>query len=216
MYGSPPVDLGYLAMQCDEMLFYQDLPIKLAGQGSINPDSIPCRLSWLAPMVGQCACDFVGFRGLNALVESYVYVSAKHLYQAAGCSFNRPGWHCDGFGSDDINYIWSNCSPTVFNVGQFDLPDDDEASMEAMALQADPSHNVTFDDCHVLRLDQFNVHRVSEPSEPQLRTFVKVSVSRDRYDLRGNAVNPALDYQWQMRSRAVQRNVPQMTSQNSI
>lgn len=209
MYGAPPKDLGLMSLECREMMFYQDMPIKLAGQGDIIAGNLEQRLHWLGSLIGKCCCDFVADYSLSAFRDSYVYVSAKHLWQSPGCGFNRPGWHCDGFGTDDINYIWSNCSPTIFNVGKFDLPDDDWASMEAMALQADPANNRTYPDCHILRLDQYNVHRVAEVIEPGLRTFVKVSISKDRYDLQGNAVNPMLDYQWTMRPRSAGRNMPQ-------
>jgi hypothetical protein len=209
MYGELPVDLGKVEMNCDEMLFYQYLPVKLAGQTNIKPEHIESRLHWLIPMVGKVCCDFVAFRGLNEYVESNVYVTAKHMYQSPGCSFNREGWHSDGFLTDDVNYIWSNCFPTIFNSSSFTLTLDDTISMTEMERQAKPENDVTFPDCHVLRLTQDNIHRVADITHGQIRTFVKVSISRDIYNLKGNAKNHLLNYDWVYRERKTDRNIPQ-------
>lgn len=209
-YGKPPKDLGFWDGRCEEMLFYQYLPVKLAGVHEMNRFALEPRLWWTEELLGRCVCDFVALRGLSEFVRSYVYLTAKHLWVAPGCNLNRSGWHCDGFGTDDINYAWSNCVPTIFNDGPFDLPACDVASMMAMDRQADWSKNYTFPNCHVLRMDQYVVHQTADPDLPQLRTFVKVSISRDRYDLLGNAVNPMLDYQWEMRPREEGRNIPQV------
>lgn len=37
------------------------------------------------------------------------------------CSFNRMGYHSDGFLTDDINYIWCDNNPTIFNISAFNL-----------------------------------------------------------------------------------------------
>lgn len=48
---------------------------------------------------------------------------------------------------------------------------------------------------------------------PLVRTFVKVSISRDKYDLIGNSHNHLLQYDWPMRPRALTRNPPQRLSE---
>jgi len=42
-----------------------------------------------------------------------------------------------------------------------------------------------------------------------MRAFVKVSFSKDKYDLIGNAVNYEIDYNWNFKPRENTRNVPQ-------
>lgn len=206
-YGAQPAWLGVHEVQCVEFMFYQYLPVKLAGQTAVARED---RLKPFDTLLGTICCDYVGFRGLDEFVASYVYLTAKRMYQSPGCPMNRPGWHTDGFGTNDINYIWFDHTSTIFNYSNFDLPEDDNGSMSAMAIQADPSNDTTFADGSLLRLDQFVVHRVSAVPCTEPRTFLKVSFSRDKYDLAGNAHNPLLAYDWPMRERVLTRNVPQV------
>lgn len=202
-----PAFLGLHEISCDEFMFYQYLPVKLCGQTEIALEN---RLACFGPIIGTICCDYVGFRGLDAFVAAYVYVTAKRMYQAPGCPMNRPGWHTDGFMTGDINYIWSDHVPTIFNYSYFNLTQDDEQSMHEMRKQADESNNATYPDNALLRLDQFCVHRAADCQAPTLRTFLKVSFSPDRYDLKGNAHNHLLEYHWPMRERSMSRNTPQV------
>ena len=142
-------------------------------------------------------------------MESYVYLTAKRLYQGKGYSFNRKGYHSDGFLTDDINYLWSNSLPTVFNFGKFDLSLDDDVSMVEMEQQANVDNEFSYPQNSLLRLDQFVIHKVSDKEIEGMRTFAKVSFSIDKYDLIGNSKNYLLDYDWQMRERGLKRNIPQ-------
>ena len=205
-YGSLPKMLGRHEVDCKEMMAYQYLPIKLAGATSITREP---RVAPFDALIGAACCDFVADYGLGRFVESHVYLTAKHLFQGPGGTFNRLGWHCDGFMTDDVNYIWANRSPTIFNDSSFSLTMDDKLSMAEMQAQAAPWRDCDYGVCALLRLDQFVVHRVQEPAATELRTFFKLSISRDRYDLEGNAKNYLLDYDWPMRPRSMARNVPQ-------
>ena len=101
---------------------------------------------------------------------SYAYLTCHNLYQC-GKPFNRPGWHIDGFGTDDVNYIWSNKQPTVFNHGPFSLSDDDKQSMIDMNNQAKEENNFTFPDCSLVRINS-SVHKVGDLVEG-MRCFLK-------------------------------------------
>lgn len=204
-YGELPKQIGTCEIECKEMMFYQYLPIKLSG------DHMPIyedRLKCFSDMIGTIGCDFIGAFGLDRYVSSYVYLTAKRMYQKGACSFNRPGWHSDGFMTDDINYIWYDNNPTVFNSTNFNLSMDDQLSIIEMAEQHDYKLNRTYDSNTILRLDQFNIHRVGYTTEG-MRTFVKVSFSKDKYDLIGNSRNYLLDYNWEMKPRKEERNIPQ-------
>lgn len=207
MYGEKPRDLGVHQVDCPEMLFYQYLPIKLAGSCGTEMED---RLRPFGEIVGKALCDFIGVYGLDRFVDSYVYVTAKKLFVSRGCSFNREGWHSDGFMTNDINYIWSDRNGTVFNFSEFNLTMDDKISMVEMTKQADPTNNFVYPDGTLLRLDQFNIHKVAPVYQTGLRTFLKVSISKDRYDLEGNSHNYLLNYNWQMRKRNENRNIPQL------
>jgi hypothetical protein len=117
--------------------------------------------------------------------------------------------------TDDINYIWSDCCPTVFNNSEFNLTQDDSLSLKEMTEQAIESNNIVYDNCNILRLNQFNIHKVGEITKPQMRTFIKVSFSKDKYDLLGNSHNYQLDYNWDMKKRKETRNIPQTTIDKS-
>jgi hypothetical protein len=205
-YGSKPKDLGVIEIDCPEMLFYQYLPIKLIGQ---TEPIIEERLKCFEPLIGACCCDFVADYGLSRYMDSFVYLTVKRLYQGKGYSFNRKGYHSDGFLTDDINYLWSNSLPTVFNFGKFDLSLDDDTSMAEMEQQAKKENEFTYPQGSLLRLDQFVIHKVSDKEIEGMRTFAKVSFSKDKYDLKGNAKNYLLDYDWEMRERQNKRNIPQ-------
>ncbi len=188
------------------MLFYQYLPIKLPHL--TNP-VYEERLKCFDELVGAICCDFIGRYGLDAYVESYVYMSAKQLYQSGNCPYNRPGWHCDGFMSDDINYVWSDKNPTEYNTSDFKLTMDDQLSMFEMEQQANPIHTFTYPNNTLVHLNQYNVHRVAATQEQGIRTFLKLSFSKDRYDLIGNSHNYLIDYDWEMKERKAERNIPQ-------
>lgn len=205
-YGSPPILIGGMEVDCLEMMFFHDMPIKLPGGTSLSMEP---RLKPFEGVVGRACCDFIGLRGIDAFVGSHVYICAKRLHQEPGKPFNRPGWHTDGFGTEDINYVWYDRTPTIFNVGPMELPADDVESMAEMERQAIPANDRTYPDAMLLRLDQSVVHRVGDIREPAIRTFCKITFSADRYDLAGNTKNHLLDYDWPLRQRSLTRNVPQ-------
>jgi hypothetical protein len=96
--------------------------------------------------------------------NTYIYLTAKRLFVGPNCVGNRPGWHTDGFGTDDINYIWCDSLPTEFCVNQhFNLSDDHEASMRQMEDQAKPENIKTYPVGSLLRLDSAVVHRCARP-----------------------------------------------------
>lgn len=205
-YGKHPKELGLFECDCLEMLFYQYLPIKLIGQAEPKMEE---RLKCFSEIIGAACCNFIGIFGLDRYVNSYVYVTAKCMFQKSGYSFNREGYHSDGFMTEDINYVWCDKQPTVFNSTKFILSQDDCLSLTEMEIQAKEENEFTHAENTLLRLDQFNIHKVAEIKDIGLRTFLKVSISKDRYDLKGNSHNYLLDYDWQMKTRKIERNIPQ-------
>lgn len=205
-YGQAPVNLGIKEVHVQEMMFYQYLPIKMPGQTTPIYEE---RLTVFNDIIGTICCDFIGSYGLNRYMDSYVYFTAKYLYQMPGCSFNRPGYHSDGFMTDDINYIWSDRSGTVFNTTWFELTLDDSKSLKEMEEQALPSLDFQLPDGTLARLDQFVIHRVNNNLIEGMRTFLKVSFSKDKYNLEGNSHNYMIPYNWEMKPRKSERNIPQ-------
>ncbi len=191
-----PTALGEFKLDCPEFMYVQYMPIviprKDLGQKAPRTLEIPQNLEWIWDLI----CE------ISITSEDYVYVTAKHMWVEAGCNPNRPGWHIDGFGTDDVNYIWYSSSPTEFCVQEFDLSDDDSESMIQMSEQVNENNIVTYPNNTLLKLDNTVVHRVG------FRTFVKISVSKSQYRLKGNAHNYLFDYNWDMLDRNVCRNNP--------
>lgn len=209
-YGAKPTKVGHFDIEGSEQFYYQYLPIKLPDSHGITVES---RLSNpFGNLIGMACCDFIGLRGIDDYVGSHVYITAKRQLQTPGRTLTRPGWHTDGFMTDDINYIWYDSRPTIFNFSEFNLTQDDVLSIREMGEQAKPKNDYTYEEGTLLRLDQFDVHRADDSPHHGVRTFVKLSFSFDKYDLQGNSINYLLNYNWKMRPREDYRNVPQLLS----
>jgi hypothetical protein len=193
--GGLPIVLGQFDVEASEMMHVQYMPIKFAGnRGDYRvPDNLKC----FQPLIEQ----------VDAGYDDLVYLTAKYLYVTPENLGNRPGWHVDGFGTDDINYFWYDSAPTDFCDQIFDISDDEHLSMLDMTNQVCKENIVTYPVRTLLQIDNRVVHRTSESAVAGFRTFVKLSVSKDIYNLKGNAHNYLFDYNWSMISRDVQRNV---------
>lgn len=204
-YGKLPKLIRLLQVNCEEMLFYQYLPIKLSGTEEVVLED---RLMFLDNLVLRVVEDFKQDFGVKVFQENYMYLTVKHQYQLKGTSYNRLGWHSDGFMSEDINYIWSNKASTIFNCSKFTLSKDDKKSLVEMNEQALSGYDITYPNTGLLRLDQYSIHKV-DPDYEGIRTFVKISFSKEKYNLKGNSRNYNLNYEWEMKDREVERNITQ-------
>lgn len=201
-YGNAPAVPTHFDPVIDEMMFYLYLPIKMPHSSF----QIPPRLRRFHQMTDFMAEDASAILDLE---KHYVYLTAKTLFVEPGAPGNRPGWHVDGWGSNgDLNYIWSDRNPTEFCIQSFEnVPDEDFGSLRAFKAQARPENTLCYPDKTLLRLDETVVHRVNPVVKPGVRTFVKYSVSRHRYNLKGNSHNYLFDYDWHMYDRQVLRNI---------
>ena len=203
IYGAPPVDLGLIDLSPVEMMFWLYCPIKLAGQLYVT---MPPNLEQFGALVDAVARDSHTWK------SSYIYITAKTLWATPENPGNRQGWHSDGFLTDDLNYIWCDANPTVFfNDGNRHAFSADHVAslseMDALCGETDFDH-FTLPVKHLLRLDQTVLHKVSTKIAPGVRTFIKISVSRHRYALRGNSINYALAPDWSYQNRQPERNCP--------
>lgn len=201
-YGSPPEVIGPLplASQWHEVMRYLYMPVSMPKLGIELPEAL-----WFLYNVLEDVAERE-----DPGIKRYIYITAKRGYATPDNPINRPGWHADGFGTDDINYIWTDRWPTVFAVQDFhDITDDHVESMKRFEEQADPARFVTYPDQTLLRLDSSVIHRAPEILAPGgNRSFFKISVSKDRYNLLGNSHNFRFKYHWHMYSREEIRNDP--------
>lgn len=204
IYGEAPIDLGRIDICPVEMMFWQYCPIKLPGTwDTITPPNL--RQFW--PVV-NAALDDCKARWF----ESYIYITAKTMWVSPENPGNRPGWHSDGFLTDDLNYVWSDVSPTVYwePPQRIAFRADHNLSLYEMraAAEHDTGNHKRYADKHLMRLDQRVIHKVDDRAMGGMRSFVKVSVSHHPYALIGNSINHALPTNWTYAPRSVERNDP--------
>lgn len=212
-YGQKPTIIRQLQIECKEMMFYQYLPIKLKGMTGFVLEE---RLMKFSELIVETLSDYKNTFGEERFNESYIYLTVKRQYISRDKSMSRPGYHSDGFLTDDINYIWSDQNPTIFNSTRFNLTLDDKESLNEMQNQALKENEFIHANNTILRLNQYNIHKVNDVSKFEgMRTFAKVSFSLDRYDLEGNSHNYELDYDWEMKPRKNERNIPQTESKKA-
>ena len=199
IYGDLPEDLGFIDISPVEMMCWLYCPISTPGE----IERVPPNLEQFQPII-----DAVYAYDPNLYEDRYVYVTAKTLWVSGDNIGNRPGWHSDGFGTDDVNYIWHDRAPTEFIESSFELPADCADAMAYMAFAAETLPIITYPDKHLLRLTPSVIHRSPVSFAPGMRTFVKVSISRDRYNLIGNSINHGLAERWPLVPRLDERNHP--------
>lgn len=206
--GAAPIDLGHIDLSPVEMMAWLYCPIKLPGaEGCV----IPPNLRQFSEIVRAVYLDaWHSGDWTENWLDKYIYLTAKTLWVTPEAPGNRPGWHCDGYGSDDLNYVWADCNPTLF----FEVPglpmhysEDHKAYMLEMTQDVElfPHWVKTYPDKHLLRMDEHVIHNVAPCPKPGFRSFVKVSVSNHRYLLAGNSVNHELPA-WTYEPRGVERN----------
>ena len=196
--STEPEVIGTVYVQSPELQYVLYMPIKMAY---IDRIAIPSHLKWCEPLV-DCVIRSEG----HALVAKYIYITSKCAVLPPNQLQGRPGWHSDDFKGDDVNYLWSNIKQTEFCVQEFDISEDCDKSMIELDAQALDSNIVTYDPYSLVRITQRNIHRESIIPELVIRNFVKISVSMNPYNLKGNAHNYLLDYDWEMYDRTTGRN----------
>lgn len=126
------------------------------------------------------------------------YLTIKHSYVSPQSTDNRPGWHIDGFKSDQHNFIWFDSIQTEVCAGIFDLTNDHDISLEEMHIQSIENdkfiHTLTKNTLY--EMDHNCVHRPSynKTDKAILRTFIKITYSTEMFNCIGNAWNYKLPH----------------------
>ena len=98
---------------------------------------------------------------------THIYVTARRGYATPGNPLNRPGWHSDGFGTSDVNYVWTDRYPTLFAEQPFEqISADHVDSVRQFAEQVDPARIRTYPDKTLMRLDPSVIHAAPEIPAP--------------------------------------------------
>ncbi len=215
IYGAAPKDLGLIELDTSEMMFWLYAPIKVPGMWMETP---PKQLEKYDRLLDEVRFDVIDTYGEKRWTDSYVYLSVKILHVTPDAPGNRPGWHSDGFLTDDLNYIWADRNPTEFLVTKdrelLSFVADHTASIAQMnwvsAVQLAGERREHAKVNHLYRLDQTVIHRVSLNVESGKRAFIKVSVSDKPYVQLGNSINHDLpEHERPSVERQAERNCPQ-------
>lgn len=208
--GNAPKVVATIDLKCTEMMAWLYCPIKLPGQVF---DTYPSKnLEQFEDIVEKVFHDMFDNGEKKRWQDSYVYLTAKRLWVSPENPGNRAGWHADGFMTPDLNYIWADKSPTLFLEPEYLLayPEDHTVSMKIMEQDARTFKDRirTYPVNTLLRLDETVIHAVAPCETAGWRTFVKVSVSDQRYLLEGNSINHELAPDWKYVAREAVRNCP--------
>ena len=192
LYGTLPQDLGFININNDESCLCLYMPIKLKNR---YHEVLPRHLQKYQRIL-DCVHDdlIIGAKSTSGYVDKYIHLTVKAQFVSGQCTGQRSGWHSDGFMTDDVNYIYYDSFPTEFYDGsklKLQLTQDHNKSLDELKKMDVFMRNeiVTFPEKHLLKLDQYVIHRPQEYMVPSFRTFVKVSVSDHLYALKGNTIN---------------------------
>lgn len=201
-YGSLPQIVGKFDFDLPEVMHYLYLPVVIGNSDIALPHNIACCIEMVKGSIDFHAKDRKKYR--------YIYLTARKGWASPDNPLNRPGWHCDGFGTDDMNFVWWVGPGTRFAIQDFEnISADHVESLKQFELQIDPHSIVTYPQKTLLAIDPYCVHATPLIDAPGCwRQFIKISCSNHRYNLENNSHNYLFDYEWPLHSRETLRNDP--------
>lgn len=143
----------------------------------------------------------------NKFSNMYAYMTIKKMFIASDTFPNRPGWHIDGFLSDQSNFIICDSIPTEILCIDCDLTEDHSISLGEMDnLSGGKILDLPL--YSLIELDRECIHSPSRNNDhfPVLRTFVKITYSEELFNGIGNAWNYLLPEIVPSKSRDLSRN----------
>lgn len=201
-----------------------DMPIRLARDGTI---ALPMYLEQYRPIVDRVIEHESWFADNN---EHNMYITVDTRDARPNKTQRRPGAHLDAYvpqpDADETithTYIAYSALPTEFFPEPFTIDrtlscDQLLASFDSQLDARAKARNCTVSNlAHryppnlLLMLTPMVLHRaaINSTDQPVRRTFVKISVSKKKYNREGNTRNVLLDYDWVMAPRSTySRNHP--------
>lgn len=139
--------------------------------------------------------------------DDYIYVTLRKQHVQPRSCGNREGWHVDGFLSDDRSFIWFDKLPTQAAYGVFDVEPDHETSLRQFNEQVDYGFVNDLPTETLIELGD-TVHRpvYNNGTDVVLRTFIKIVLSKEKFNGLGNAWNYLLPHIKPTRQRGSLRN----------
>ncbi len=210
----------FSAREADRYLLFMDMPIKLAGKGW----QIPIELAQYREVIEKSA-RFE--RLINPNYPDYnVYLTIDQRPVMPGESQRRTGWHGDSYINietriealhnkimieTDSIYLVSDCIPTQFCAGPFPFksldPNETEQVLHHFETTAKDKEVITYPPYTLVRMGPECIHRVGLNllNTITLRTFLKITFSRQILNREGNGLNPLFDVNWPMYPRSAEK-----------
>ena len=182
--------------------------IKLDPQEYCNILYLPIYIEWQGFKIPKRVMPYLPIIKEIPVEYNYMYITIKHQYVEAQGYGNRPGWHVDGFLSNNKEYVWCSREPTEYiSISEYEEVAEHETALEnfnrlGTARRIQSLHPET------LYFLGKTIHRTPKIIEGGVRTFVKISCSNEKFNLKGNAVNELLKYKWKYYDREITRNHP--------
>jgi hypothetical protein len=199
----PPLNLGGFEIDLPEVMYFLYLPVMMYGDRKdirLPPPVKVCR------RMVSTAIEFC--RGTGRFYR-YAYLSARKGWATPDNPLNRPGWHCDGFGTEDMNFVWWTGPGTRFAVQQFQVEKNHLTSLDQFEQQIDHQSVITPEARRLYAISPSVVHATPIIAAPGcMRQYIKVSLSNERYNLEDNSKNWMFDYDWPTHPRSIIRNDP--------
>lgn len=202
-YGDAPRHVGRFDFDLKEVMYYLYLPVRMGNAPRYTGPEIR-----IPPNVECCRPLIAAAMEAAPRRYRYAYLSARKGWATPDNPLNRPGWHCDGFGTDDMNYVWWSGPGTRFAVQPFkDISDDHVESLRQFDAQIQPEYARSYPERALYELHPKVIHATPLIDAPGcMRQFVKISFSDHCYNLENNSHNYLFDYAWPMSEREMVRN----------
>jgi hypothetical protein len=199
-YGQQPLHIGQFDFDLPEVMHYLYLPVRIDGHAGIR---LPQRLE-------RCRCLIdAALHSCSHKYYKYVYLSARKGWATRDNPLNRPGWHCDGFGTCDLNFVWWRGPSTRFAIQEFKrIVPGHLRSLTQFDEQVRRDAIVTYPEKGLYQINPFVVHATPDISVPCWRQYVKISASDNLFNLENNSYNYLFSYNWPLHPRAGLRNDP--------
>ncbi len=164
---------------------------------------LPFELDALGQLVQTCA-DIE--QAVNPDIDDcYVYITVDRSHVIRGERQRSAGAHSDGIQGPrfrpklpaDHTYVWTDMAPPRFFTHPFDFsglsPDKDWLDRH-FAEQLNRNRSEVIDTHTLVMADSYCVHEAMATDREGIRTFVRINVSRMRYDRLGNTLNAMFNY----------------------
>lgn len=199
-FGSKPDFLGiFKDINLTEVMYYLYLPVSMWG----SDIRIPHNCLPALPLI-KAALNYAYSHDRN---YKFAYLSARKGWATADNPLNRPGWHCDGFGTNDLNFVWWDGPGTRFACQDFaSISADHKQSLAQFEAQIDPLKVQTPEEHGFYVIDPYVVHATPVITTPCMRQYIKISLSNEQYNLENNSHNYMFKYDWSMLRRENVRN----------